>query len=197
MDADLDKARDFAADLLLRGMPAGLHYHDIRHTRDVVQASAELAQSEGVSDGEYRVLLTAGWFHDLGYSETRDGHEAVSARLAGEVLPGFGYGPRDVARICTLILATRMPHAPRDLGSMILVDADLDTLGRSDFPEWSDRLRRELAAQGQHYSLRDWHLRQHEFLSRHRYFTAAQRTRRNKGLAQNRQDLAGLLSGPV
>ena len=197
MAADIGRTEAYATDLLLHAMPAGLAYHDIGHTRDVVvAASAELARIEGVSGPDLLELLTAAWFHDLGYVETRDGHEAVSARLAGDVLPGFGYAPDAVARIQRLILATRMPHAPADLGAMILVDADLDTLGRADYPEWRDRLRAELAAFGQEYAPRDWYRRQHDFLSAHRYFTAAQRARRAQGLARNRRALALLLAQP-
>ena len=198
MKPDVDGAMRYAVRRLQDSMPAGLYYHDVRHTRDVVvPATAEIALAEGVSDEDLLLLLTAAWFHDLGYMEARAGHEAVSARLSAEVLPGFGYSPAQVSRVGALILATEITRPPQDLLGMILADADLDSLGRPDFPDWSDRLRREMAANGQIFTDREWALRQGDFLARHQYHTPSARARRAAGVARNLQDLTDRLNGPV
>ena len=196
MNADLDGAMRYALDRLQNAMPAGLIYHDVRHTRDVVvPATAEIARAEGVTGEDLLLLLTAAWFHDLGYAETRAGHEAVSARLAAEVLPGFGYSPAQVSRVLALILSTEIARSPQDLLGMILVDADLDGLGSADFPDWSDRLRHEMAAYGQIFTDRQWVVRQCDFLARHLYFTPSARARRAAGIAKNLQGLTDWLNG--
>ena len=172
MAADLTKAVLFALHRLQDGLPWGLHYHNLQHTRDVVvPAAARLGRQEAVATADLLLLLTAAWFHDIGFTRTRAGHEVSGAALAGEVLPGFGYSPDQVVRVGGLILATEMPQSPRDLLEMILADADLDGLGRPDFLEWSDRLRLELSEVGETYSDRDWYHRQRDFLRGHTYHT--------------------------
>ena len=65
----------------------------------------------------------------------------------------------------------------------IICDADLDYLGRDDFHEIADRLRRELREHGKIDSDRKWDELQVNFLSNHRYFTkTAIETRRPKKL---------------
>lgn len=196
MDADFRGASLFALRRLQDGLPPGLHYHDVRHTRDVVvPAAAALSRREGLSAEDSMLVLTAAWFHDLGFAETRLGHEAVGARLASEVLPGLGYRPGQVARVCATILATAMPQAPQDRLGMVLADADLDTLGSPDFPVWSGRLRRELAATGEVHSDAGWWQAQRDVLLRHAYFTPAARARRDGGKRRNLDRLARRLAG--
>lgn len=193
MAADFDRAKHFALDWLQR-LPPSLYYHDVRHTRDVVvPTTAELAKTEGVKGEDLLLLLTAAWYHDLGYAETRAGHELAGARLAGEVLPDFGYAPMQLTQIQALILSSEPSHPPKDHLGRILVDADLDTLGRPDFPDWSNRLYRELIAHGDALSALEWTRRQRDFLARHSYFTSAAKARRSAGLAKNLKYLQDML----
>ena len=67
----------------------------------------------------------------------------------------------------------------------ILADADLDVLGREDFPTKDAALRNELAAQGQDYTELAWNASQLQFLQTHRYFTAAARSLRDVGKQRN------------
>jgi hypothetical protein len=53
----------------------------------------------------------------------------------------------------------------------VMCDADLDYLGRDDFWEISDKLRRELKEHGKINSDRKWDEIQVGFFEKHRYFT--------------------------
>jgi hypothetical protein len=53
----------------------------------------------------------------------------------------------------------------------IICDADLDYLGRDDFHEIADTLRRELREAGKISSDRAWDEMQVKFLTMHKYFT--------------------------
>ena len=64
-------------------------------------------------------------------------------------------------------------------------DADLDVLGRADFPYDSEALRQETANLGTHFSGADWACRQLKFMRGHRYFTAAARSLRAARKAAN------------
>ncbi len=189
-----EQARDYALDRLKRDLPPGLFYHGLDHTlADVLPAVEALAAAEGVQGPALWLLRTAAVFHDLGFVECRQGHEAASARLAGEVLPALGHDAAEVAAIQELILATALPQTPRSLAGQILADADLDVLGRPDFWTRSADLRRELAHFGQVQSDRDWLRGQVRFLQDHRYFTASARTLRDPGKSRNLADLQSLL----
>jgi uncharacterized protein len=172
MVADLDSARRYSLTRLQTGLPRHYYYHSPSHTHDeVARAAEELAALEGVTDEDRLLLLTAAYFHDIGYVEQIDGHEAISVRIAAEVLPGLGYTPEHMQAIEKLILATRLPHAPGSHLEMLLVDADLDHLGRKEYWKRQDDLRRELAALGSPMTDRVWYERQLRFMNEHRYFT--------------------------
>jgi uncharacterized protein len=89
---DSDQAKLYVLQRLEKELSPGLYYHSLRHTtQDVVPATAAFAEAENIQGESLDLLLTAAWFHDLGFVEVRAGHEAVGARIASEVLPDFGY----------------------------------------------------------------------------------------------------------
>jgi uncharacterized protein len=130
------------------------------------------------------------YFHDLGFVERREGHEAISARIVAEVLPGLGYSPEQIAVIGSLVLATQLPQPASITLGNILADADLDGLGRDDYPERNQLLRCEVEAFGGIVSVAQWDLDQMQFLRQHRYFTASVRAVREAGKERNLQVLA-------
>jgi len=192
MDApDYKSARQYALERLERELPASLIYHSVAHTRDdVVPAAERLASLHGI-EGEDRVLLlSAAWFHDLGYIEQRDGHEAVSIRIAGQVLPHLGYNQEQVRTILSIIQATKIPQSPTTLLQEIIADADLDVLGREDdFWRLDQALRSELAFFGSSFTDEEWYARQLAFLLGHSYFTAVAKTLRDIGKQRNIQEI--------
>ena len=178
---DFEGARAYALARLERELSPVLCYHSVAHTRDdVVVAAERLAAQEGVTGEALLLLRTAAYFHDLGFVEQREQHEAIGARVAGEMLPQFGYRPDQIALIEGIILATRLPQTPHTLLERILADADLDVCGRDDFLELNSCLRAELAAAGSAASDREWYSGQLSFLRSHRYWTAAARAERDE-----------------
>jgi uncharacterized protein len=170
----------------LRKLPAILTYHSLAHTRDdVVLAVERLVAMLGVSGTDLVLVRTAAYFHDIGFVERPDQHEAASVRIAASALQRFGYTPAQIATVEEIIMATRVPQTPRTLLDQILVDADLDSLGRGDFLRTSLALRAELAAFGTESTEAEWYARQLDFLRRHRYFTSAARALRDAGKRRN------------
>lgn len=173
-NADLDSVREYCLGRLERELPEHYFYHSVAHTRDeVVPAAEELGRAEGVNDIEMLLLVTAAYFHDIGYIERIDGHEAIGVRIAKEVLPGMGYTLDQIRVIEGLILDTRLPHTPTSRLGMILDDADLDHLGRKSFWQRTTDLRREMAAMGSEMSDRNWYQRTLDFMQDHHYYTAS------------------------
>ncbi|HAA00110.1 MAG TPA: hypothetical protein DCD96_00555, partial [Flavobacteriales bacterium] len=100
---------------------------------------------------------------------------------AQEILPKYGYTEEQVEEVAKLIRATIIPHNPQSHLEEIICDADLDYLGRDDFHEIADTLRRELREQGVINSDRGWDEMQVKFLNMHKYFTkSAIRLRQEK-----------------
>ena len=169
-----EKARQYALYRLERELPSDLVYHGSFHTRDeVVPACQNLAKAEGVTGESLTLLLTAAWFHDLGYVEQALHHELVSARIAREILPEFDYSLEQVDAVEWAILSTALPQAPVSLIDQILVDSDLEVLGREHFMTRNNDLRRELAYLGKEFTDSQWFSSQLKFVEKHNYFTAA------------------------
>ncbi len=177
------KAERHIIKVLEKGLSDKLHYHSIEHTKDVVKAVERLALMEGVTDEGLFLLKSAATYHDAGFVEQYEKNEPIGARLAEEILPKYGYTAQHIEKIKELIFVTQIPHQPKNNLEEIICDADLDYLGRDDFHEIADRLRRELREQGKIDSDRKWDVLQVSFLTSHRYFTeTAIRTRKEKKL---------------
>lgn len=165
------KAERHIMKVLRERLPSHLHYHGIHHTLDVVQASERIALMEGITDEQMFVLKSAATYHDAGFVEQYDKNEPVGIRMAQEILPKYGYTPEQVEEVAKLINATIIPHNPQTHLQQIICDADLDYLGRDDFHEIADTLRRELREAGKINSDRGWDEMQVKFLTMHKYFT--------------------------
>ena len=172
-------------DILEKGLNPKYYYHSIHHTRDVVNAVERIALSEGVTDESLFLLKTAAILHDAGFIEKYDNNEEIGARLAAEILPKYGYTEQHIQTIVELIHVTEIPHKPTNKIQEIICDADLDYLGRDDFDEISNKLRKELKEMNKIKSDKEWDEIQIKFLSNHRYFTKTSINLRRKRKLQN------------
>ncbi|MDX2359520.1 MAG: adenylate/guanylate cyclase domain-containing protein [Crocinitomicaceae bacterium] len=187
------KAERHIMKVLEQRLSKNLHYHSIAHTKDVVTAVERLALLENVTDEGLFLLKSAATYHDAGFVEEYDNNEPIGARLADEILPKYGYTEKHIERIKELIYVTEIPHEPKNQLEEIICDADLDYLGRDDFHEIADRLRRELKEHGKIESDKQWDEIQVGFLTSHKYFTkTAQKTRKKKKM-QNLKEVKARL----
>lgn len=170
--------QEIILDKLEKELPEYLYYHNVKHTVDVVTEVELIGWGEGCTDEEILLLKTAGLFHDAGHTIAYDNHEFHSTVLAREILPKYNYSPEQIERICSVIMATRLPPQPSNLLENIICDSDLDYLGRSDFIPVSNTLYEELKAQNKMGSLNDWNKIQVKFISGHQYFTETARSLR-------------------
>jgi len=170
--------QEIILDKLEKELPEYLYYHNVKHTVDVVTEVELIGWGEGCSDEEILLLKTAGLFHDAGHTIAYDNHEFHGTVLAREILPKYNYSPEQIERICSIIMATKLPPRPTNLLENIICDSDLDYLGRSDFIPVSNTLFEELKAQNKMGSLNDWNKIQVKFISGHQYFTETARSLR-------------------
>jgi uncharacterized protein len=190
MKPDLSAAAEWVRGRLEAELSPALTYHCAAHTiDDVVPAAERLADAEGLSVGDRTVLITAAWFHDVGYIVQAEGHEDIGIAFAERQLPAMGYRPEDIDAVAGLIRATRLPQQPENHLAGLLADADLDVLGSDDFFDSNDALRRELAATGRVDGDAAWLDDQIVFLAQHRYHTATARALRDRTKAHNLAEL--------
>jgi uncharacterized protein len=194
LEARYKQAEQYVRERMEKELLPALVYHRPQHTfDDVLPAAERLAQAEGVSETETWLLKTAAVFHDLGYIERFNDNEVIGARIAGEVLPGFGYNADEITRIKKVILATtafvqdgRMGQkAGSDILERIICDADLDNFGRPDFIWLGSLIRQEMENFGSKMSDRAWYERQLVMLKHHVYFTLSARLLRDEGKVGN------------
>jgi adenylate cyclase len=165
-------------DKLEKELPDYVFYHNVKHTVDVVTEVELIGWAEGCSDEEILLLKTAGLFHDTGITVSFDNHEFRGTEYTREMLPKYGYTAEQINRICTIIMATKLPPKPTNLLEEIICDSDLDYLGRSDFIPVSNTLFEELKAQNKMKDLNEWNKMQVKFISGHQYFTKTARSLR-------------------
>lgn len=170
--------QELVLDKLEKELPEYLHYHNVKHTIDVVTQVELIGWGENVNDEEILLLKTAALFHDVGHIISFDEHEYNGTLIAKDMLPNYGYNEKEIERICSIIMATKLPPKPKNKLQEIICDADLDYLGRADFIPVSQTLYDELKAQNKMGSLNDWNKIQIKFLSNHQFFTKTARSLR-------------------
>ncbi|NRA50272.1 MAG: HD domain-containing protein, partial [Phaeodactylibacter sp.] len=149
-----------------------LPFHDFQHFANVVHAAQRIGEAYDLTDADFEVLCLAAWFHDLGYYESPEGHEARSAELAAAFLESQAYPAAQIEQVKACILATRLPQSPNNLLEKILCDADLSHLGNANYWDRCGRLRQEMTeARGIVMSEPDWVEFEIDFLMGHRYHT--------------------------
>jgi uncharacterized protein len=171
-------------------LPGNLYYHGLHHTLDVTGAAMTLAQQEGITDKNAIVLLrTAALFHDCGFISDYAEHEAAGCRIVRQILPEFGFSTTSIEVICGMITATKLPQNPQNKLEMILCDADLDYLGRTDFKAVASTLYDERKERNLVKDLDSWNKTQIQFLQNHRYFTTSQIMKREELKQKHLQEL--------
>ena len=155
-----------------------LYYHSAGHTLDVVASAEQIGKAEKITEKEMSLLKTAALFHDTGYLFTAKNHEENSCRIAEMILPKYGFTESDIVIITELIMATKVPHHPKNKLEEIICDADLDYLGRKDFPFLSKELYKEMKMFDKVSDETKWNEMQIVFFEKHHYFTDTSKTLR-------------------
>lgn len=171
-------AKTFILEKLKRELTDKLTYHGRHHTLDVLKITSELCEAENVSKKNTKLLKTAALFHDCGFTETYSDHEEKGCEIARKHLPRFEYSEKDIEKICGMIMATKIPQAPKNHLEEIICDADLDYLGRKDFYSIGNTLFQEFREYNVVQDEKAWNRLQVGFIGNHSYFTKTTLKRR-------------------
>jgi HD superfamily phosphodiesterase len=192
---DYRAAEQYILQRLRSELSESLYYHGLHHTLDVLRVAIDLCLREGVEGKDLALVKTAALFHDAGFVHNKHiGHEQAGCEMAQAALPAFGYTEADIAVICDMIMATKIPQSPKNLLEEIICDADLDYLGRPDFYPIGRSLYRELAAYELIGDEQAWNHLQVRFLSAHQYHTQTNRGEREPVKQRYLEELRDLVA---
>jgi len=186
----LEKVQHYAQHYFETHTNNNLVYHNREHTKNVVAAAAQIANHYQLNDRDYFVVLTAAWFHDLGYYTNPTAHEEEGARLAAAFLQENGIDEATIDAVKHCILATKLPQDPHNLLEQIVCDADLFHLGTDDFFSRNKLMRKEVEAVKQvKINKNDWRTGNVQFLQSHQYHTDYARLLLNSKKEENLHQL--------
>ncbi|MEH6765645.1 MAG: Pycsar system effector family protein [Aequorivita antarctica] len=145
MENIVKKAEDFVSHLFEAKLSTINFYHNIEHTKRVVERITQLAEWEGCSYGEQTTLKIVAWLHDTGFVEKDEGHEEVSARIAADFLKSNQISNDEIELVKSLILVSRKNSIPNTKLEKITKDADCSHVASDYYFEVSNLLRQEFA----------------------------------------------------
>ena len=140
----VDDIEQYVLSFFSKGVCKQYCFHNESHTNSVVSAVKEMAYHYGLNNEDRFVLVTAAYFHDLGYAKGgSESHEERGAQMARDFLSTKSIDISVIDKIQRCILATRMPQNPTDLLEQIICDADLYHLGTPMFLERNKLMQQE------------------------------------------------------
>ncbi len=151
-----------------------LVYHNLTHTKSVVERAQEIAAHYELSEADTLTIYVAAWFHDVGHLYTDiEKHEEKSVELMREYIQKDpSANEKLIANIAACIMATKIPVHPQNLMEEILCDADSYHFGNKDFKTTNKEVKKEFALRGYGMLLQDWESNTIEMLKKHVFFTS-------------------------
>lgn len=168
----IEKAIKYVNNLFEERANGNYTYHNLAHTTAVVKAANIIGKAEYLSSEDLEIVVLAAWFHDVGYFSNPDNHEEEGANLAEEFLIEENFQSEKINKIKSCILATTIPHKPKNILEKILCDADLHHLGSDNFSVRNELYRIELEkTKGISFNDDEWLQHNIDFFEKHKYFT--------------------------
>lgn len=168
----LEKVEAFVTSQLTTKLPNTFLYHNINHTRKVVQFAKELIKGEKIADEEALIIEIAAWFHDIGFIKNIPNHEEIGAEIAKTFLEEEGVEKQLINKIIECILITSRKEEPKNILEKIILDADCAHLGNKNYTQANELLKEELKLHGNSLSNKNWIQENIVFFTtKHRFYT--------------------------
>jgi predicted metal-dependent HD superfamily phosphohydrolase len=150
-----------------------LAYHTLEHTKTVVRRVQEIIEHYQLSEKDTLVVYAAAWFHDTGhlFSDVPK-HEEKSIELMRDFMQKEHNDEHLVNEIAGCILATRMPHEPKNFTQEIICDADTYHFGTKGFKKTNKLIKKEFILRNYTTVLQDWDRNTLGILEKHVFFTS-------------------------
>lgn len=185
-------------ELFKEKLPDWAQYHDIWHTVETVKGCEEIGSASFLSEEDLEILYIAAWFHDTGYIYQADGHEEKSVEITSEFLNTLDYPKEKITEVVKCILATKISNHPNNLIESVICDADLISLGKDDYLQKNNLLKREMELrENKKLSEGEWLKRSLNFLLSYKYYTEYARHHYDNQLKINIRNLEEMLKSYI
>jgi HD superfamily phosphodiesterase len=139
------KVEQYVVDLFEDNKDSTLVFHNLHHTKTVVNRTKEIAGHYNINERDMLVLYIAAWFHDTGHLFTRPvGHEDKSVEIVNAFMQDHFEDEELTQAIDQCILATKAPRSPANLLEEIICDADTYHFGTKEFRETNKLVLKEI-----------------------------------------------------
>jgi predicted metal-dependent HD superfamily phosphohydrolase len=161
-----------------------LCYHNLEHTKTVVERTLQIASSYDFSAADLFILTTSAWFHDTGQlTGVPEGHEERSIDIMKAFLQANGVEEATIKRVEHSIFSTMLSQLPNSLIEEILCDADTFNLGTKEFCKTDGLLKKECVLRN--LPIDQWEEKTLQLLMSHQYYTSYCQELLNKGKEEN------------
>lgn len=169
----IEQAEDFVCKLLKDKLSNSFIYHNVKHTKDVVNAVEVLCEKESLNQIDKELVVLAAWFHDTGYINGCENHELSSVAIVIDFLRSKAKSNEYIEKVSSLIKATIFDYSPKTILEKIIRDADYSHFASADYLIVCELLRAEwINTQKKIYSDFEWANENYRILSVcHKYYT--------------------------
>jgi class 3 adenylate cyclase len=167
----LQDIEDIVSNLFDHEAPPNLYFHNSSMFRSIVNSVEILANAEIIFLGDYINLKLASIFLITGYITDYHKPMEASIRLAGELLPKYGFDNENLEKTKELIFNS-FRKVYNSISDKILHDARYEYLGRVDYLKLSEKLLKERTEYGKTTERNEWidyqrrQLIEHDFLTK-------------------------------
>ena len=167
------QAETYVEQLFEKNYNDKLLYHNLEHTKHVVERSNEIAAHYPITERQMLVLNIAAWFHDTGQLFTKGlkGHEEKSVDVMKKFMHDNNAENELINEIEGCIMATKSPRNPVNLIQEIICDADTYHFGTKEFKDTNKRMREEFALREKVVDKERWNEGTIEMLRNHQFYT--------------------------
>lgn len=187
---ELLKNRPIIASILKRldnELPNTLFYHTAEHTHDVFHEVILFASTAELSLKEMELLALGAAYHDAGFLTRTDNNEGLGADMARQAMrDSKSYSAGEIELVHAMIEDTQlkptvhgMKQVARTTLAGYLLDADVSNLGREDFFDKVELVRREVGMADK----QEFYKRALQLITAHQWYTEAA-----KGLRQTQKE---------
>jgi predicted metal-dependent HD superfamily phosphohydrolase len=194
MNKVVKKVSEYVTGLLTNNLSSEYKYHNLAHTRQVVDAVDEIGKNSGITDDQLEILHLSAWFHDSGFVMGYKGHESKSIEIADKFLNETDYPSDKTSKVKELIKVTDISKKPVNILEMIIRDADVLHIGKEGFFEKSFSLKNEWETIGiRTFTVEEWIESSFTFLTKTDFYTDYAKSKYEEGRQKNISYLKKLL----
>ena len=146
-------------------------YHNLVHTKAVVDHAKEIAVFYALDEREICIISIAAWFHDIGQlCGEMEGHEERSRLIMNNYLSNTDASAGFIELAGNCIMATKCGSNPQSLAEKIVCDADTYHFGTLFFRETEFLVEKEMEIRTRK-KFPQWHAGSLELLKNHIFYT--------------------------